>query len=48
VLLSPRPGRVKESIDVPLDRPRPAGVEKLPAFVELKEYLWEKLQEMRK
>lgn len=47
VLLSPRPGRVQESIDVPLPRPRPPGMGKLPAFVELKEYLWEQLRSMQ-
>lgn len=47
VLLSPRPGRVHESIDVPLSRPRPAGIGKNPEFVELKEYLWSKLKAMR-
>ncbi|MFQ5855415.1 MAG: ABC transporter ATP-binding protein [Anaerolineae bacterium] len=47
VLLSPRPGRVQESIDVPLPRPRPPAVGKIPAFVELKEYLWEKLKAMQ-
>ncbi len=47
VLLSPRPGRVQESVDVPLSRPRPEGVDRSPEFVELKEYLWQKLKEMQ-
>ena len=47
VLLSPRPGRVQESVDVPLPRPRPDGVDRSPDFVELKEYLWQKLKEMQ-
>ena len=47
VLLSPRPGRVQESVDVPLSRPRPDGVDRSPEFVELKEYLWQKLKEMQ-
>ena len=47
VLLSPRPGRVQESVDVPLPRPRQDGIDRLPEFIELKEYLWEKLREMQ-
>jgi ABC-type nitrate/sulfonate/bicarbonate transport system ATPase subunit len=47
VLLSPRPGRILEVIDVPLPRPRPPDLERRPAFVDLKEYLWERLREMR-
>ena len=47
VLLSPRPGRVQESVDVPLPRPRQDGIDRLPEFVELKEYLWQKLREMQ-
>jgi NitT/TauT family transport system ATP-binding protein len=46
-LLSPRPGRVQEWIQVPLPRPRSADVEKSPVFVELKEYLWERLKNMQ-
>ena len=47
ILLSPRPGRVQESVDVPLPRPRQDGIDRLPEFVELKEYLWQKLREMQ-
>lgn len=47
VLLSPRPGRVQESVDVPLPRPRQDGIDRLPEFIELKEYLWQKLREMQ-
>lgn len=47
VLLNPRPGRVQESVDVPLPRPRQDGIDRLPEFVELKEYLWQKLREMQ-
>ncbi len=47
VLLSPRPGRVQESVDVPLPRPRQDGIDRLPEFIELKEYLWKKLREMQ-
>jgi NitT/TauT family transport system ATP-binding protein len=45
--MTPRPGRVKEMIDVPLQRPRSPQVEKSGAFVEIKEYLWENLRAMQ-
>jgi ABC-type nitrate/sulfonate/bicarbonate transport system ATPase subunit len=44
VLLSRRPGRVREVLAVPLPRPRPPELETLPAFIELKEYLWRRLK----
>ena len=47
VLMTPRPGRVQQVIDVPLPRPRPPDVEKNPIFVELEEYLWEQLRVMQ-
>jgi ABC-type nitrate/sulfonate/bicarbonate transport system ATPase subunit len=47
MLMTPRPGRVKEMIDVPLPRPRSPQVEKSGAFVEIKEYLWENLRAMQ-
>jgi NitT/TauT family transport system ATP-binding protein len=47
MLMTPRPGRVKEMIDVPLNRPRSPHVEKSAAFVEVKEYLWENLRAMQ-
>jgi len=47
MLMTPRPGKVKEMIDVPLQRPRSPQVEKSGAFVEIKEYLWENLRAMQ-
>jgi NitT/TauT family transport system ATP-binding protein len=47
MLMTPRPGKVKEMIDVPLNRPRSRDVEKSPAFIEIKEYLWENLRAMQ-
>jgi NitT/TauT family transport system ATP-binding protein len=47
MLMTPRPGRVKEMIEVPLKRPRSRDVEKSPAFVDIKEYLWENLRAMQ-
>jgi ABC-type nitrate/sulfonate/bicarbonate transport system ATPase subunit len=47
VLLTPRPGRVREIVDVPLPRPRPPDLERHPMFIDLKEYLWQQLRAMR-
>jgi NitT/TauT family transport system ATP-binding protein len=47
ILMSPRPGRVKEIIPVPIPRPRSRETEKLAQFVEIKEYLWENLRQMQ-
>lgn len=47
VLMTPRPGRVYESIDVKLPRPRPSDFDTDPQFVELKAYLWHRLRGMR-
>ncbi|MGO3146265.1 MAG: ABC transporter ATP-binding protein [Leucobacter sp.] len=47
VLMSARPGRVEEVIDVNIPRPRnQEGIERTPQFVELKEYLWSRLRDM--
>jgi NitT/TauT family transport system ATP-binding protein len=47
VLMTPRPGRVRESIRVELPRPRPPDVDKYARFIELKEYLWTELRRMQ-
>jgi ABC-type nitrate/sulfonate/bicarbonate transport system ATPase subunit len=47
VLMTPRPGRIREAIEVGLPRPRPPDVEMHSRFVELKEYLWEQLRAMQ-
>jgi ABC-type nitrate/sulfonate/bicarbonate transport system ATPase subunit len=47
MLMTPRPGRVKEMIDIPLHRPRSREVEKSSTFLEVKEYLWENLRAMQ-
>jgi len=47
VLLSPRPGRVQEIIDIPLPRPRGPETEKSPTFVEIKEHVWARLRAMQ-
>ncbi len=47
VLMSARPGRVEEVIPVDIPRPRnEEGIERTPQFVDLKEYLWQRLREM--
>jgi NitT/TauT family transport system ATP-binding protein len=47
VLMTPRPGRIQEIIDVSLPRPRGRDTEKSALFVEIKEYLWENLRAMQ-
>ncbi len=47
VLMTPRPGRIREAIEVRLPRPRPPDLEKNPRFIELKEYLWQQLRAMQ-
>jgi ABC-type nitrate/sulfonate/bicarbonate transport system ATPase subunit len=44
VLLGPSPSRVEAIFDVPLDRPRPPGLDSLPAFVEMKRELWARVK----
>jgi hypothetical protein len=44
VLLGRRPARVEASFDVPLPRPRPEGLDSVPAFVEMKRDLWARLR----
>ena len=45
VVMSPRPGKVVEVLDVPLPRPRPADeVRRNPKFVELTNYIWDSLK----
>ena len=45
VVMTPRPGRVAEILDVPLSRPRAAGdVRRDPRFVDLTNYIWDSLK----
>lgn len=47
VLMSARPGKIEEVIDVDLPRPRSAArAEASPELTRLKEYLWERLRDM--
>lgn len=45
VVMSARPGRVKEIIDVPFGRPRNFGVEATPEFGAMKQAIWESLRD---
>ncbi len=47
ILMSPRPGRVHEIIDVPLPRPRGRETERTREFTDIKELLWDKLRVMQ-
>jgi NitT/TauT family transport system ATP-binding protein len=45
VIMTPRPGRVAEILDVPLPRPRASdNVRRSPEFVELTNYIWDSLK----
>jgi ABC-type nitrate/sulfonate/bicarbonate transport system ATPase subunit len=44
LLMSPRPGRIREAVAVPVARPRAADLETEPEAVKLKAYLWRQLQ----
>lgn len=44
LVLSERPGRVKEIVEVHLDRPRVSGMRKDKRFHELRSHLWERLR----
>lgn len=47
LLLSPRPGRVKELIDVPLGRPRDREAEHDLGMIETRQHLWDQLRGMQ-
>jgi NitT/TauT family transport system ATP-binding protein len=50
VLMSPRPGRIVDIVDVPLERPRAAAVDSIegsPEFAAITSDLWRKLREMQ-
>ncbi|TAK27175.1 MAG: ABC transporter ATP-binding protein [Chloroflexota bacterium] len=44
VLLTSRPGRIREIVPVPLPRPRSPDLETDPTQTALKEYLWQRLR----
>ena len=44
IVLSSRPGKVKEIVPVPLERPRPFGVQRTAEFRELEDRIWNLLE----
>ena len=46
VIMSPRPGRIHEIVDIDLPRPRGEEIRKHPRYVELTAYIWERLKGM--
>lgn len=45
IVVSARPGRVKEVVPVDLPRPRSLRVKRQPGFIELEEHIWNLIQE---
>jgi NitT/TauT family transport system ATP-binding protein len=43
IVMSPRPGRIVERVEIDLPRPRDSGIRSLPAFLELRRHLRELL-----
>jgi NitT/TauT family transport system ATP-binding protein len=44
VVISPRPGRIQQDIDVPFARPRSAEIKSDPVFLELRREIWQMLK----
>lgn len=44
IVLSPRPGQVREVVPVDLPRPRELGIKRRPRFIELEERVWNLIQ----
>jgi len=45
ILMSARPGRIKEDITVPFDHPRHINIESTPEFADMKHNIWESLRD---
>jgi len=45
ILFSPRPGRIQQVIDVPFSRPRNNDIKNTPAFLELRQDIWQALKQ---
>ncbi|MGO1410311.1 MULTISPECIES: ABC transporter ATP-binding protein [unclassified Microbacterium] len=45
VMMSARPGQVKEVIDIPFERPRSTAIEADPEFARMKQDIWESLRD---
>ena len=46
VVMSPRPGRIAQIIDVPFARPRRDDIKTDPAFLQLRREIWASLKKM--
>ena len=45
VVMSARPGRVKDVFDVPFERPRSLSLKREPRFLELEDSVWKLIEE---
>jgi NitT/TauT family transport system ATP-binding protein len=45
VVMSARPGRVKEIFDIPFERPRMLGLKRTPGFLEIEDRIWKLIEE---
>jgi len=45
IMMSARPGRVKEILDVPFSRPRDVSIEGTPEFAQARQAIWESLRD---
>jgi NitT/TauT family transport system ATP-binding protein len=44
-VLSPRPGRLKDVVTIPFERPRPLGLKREPRFLEVEDAIWRLVEE---
>ncbi len=45
IVMSPRPGRLKEDLTVPFARPRSFEIERSPEYAQMRAHIWESLRE---
>jgi NitT/TauT family transport system ATP-binding protein len=44
-VMSPRPGRLKQVVTIPFERPRPLGLKREPRFLEMEDAIWQLVEE---
>jgi NitT/TauT family transport system ATP-binding protein len=44
-VLSPRPGRLKDVVAIPFERPRPLSLKREPRFLEVEDAIWQLVEE---
>jgi len=44
-VLSPRPGRLKDVVTIPFERPRPLSLKREPRFLEVEDAIWQLVEE---